>query len=177
MSIFDIFLLVIIGAFAVNGLFKGVIKLIGNIAGFFVGAYVASNYYLNVYEWCLNLSFLNGWMSAHSGLSKVIAFLLVFAIAKGVTALIFLIIEKVFNLLAIIPGSKYINNLLGFALGLFEGALSIGLLVYIVSKYALIGHFFGNQLTSSVVAPQLLKLVDIALPFLPHALKTLQSII
>lgn len=177
MSTFDIVLIIIIGIFTVNGLFKGLIKLLGNIVGLIIGAYVASHYYLSFYAWSLNWSWLNNWATSHENLAKVLAFIILFVVVAKLTSVLFFIIEKIFNFIAIIPGSKYINNLLGAALGLLEGALSIGLIIYVISRYTLISNFFGEQLTGSIVAPLLLKVVHIILPILPEALKTLQAII
>jgi len=177
MSTFDIVLLILVGLFMVNGLYKGLIKLLGNIAGLIVGAYVSSHYYLNFYALASKWSWLNNWMTSHENFAKVLVFIILFALVTRLTALLFLIIEKIFNLIAIIPGSKYINNLLGAALGLLEGALSVGLIIYVISRYTLISNFFGAQLTDSFVAPLLLKVVNIILPILPDALKALQAII
>jgi len=177
MSTFDIVLIVIIGAFAINGLFKGLIKLLGNLAGLIVGAYVASHYYLNFYAWISNWDWLKNWATDHENLARVLTFIILFALVARLTALLFLIIEKIFKFIAVIPGSKYINNLLGAALGLLEGSLSIGLIIYVISRYTLISNFFGGQLTDSIVAPLLLKVVNIILPLLPEALKALQAII
>ncbi len=93
--------------------------------------------------------------------------------------LLFKLIEKFFNFIAFIPGSKYINNLAGAILGFFEGALFLGLIIFVVSRYAFIGNLLGisAQLTSSTIAPLLLYVVNLILPVLPEALKTLKSII
>ncbi len=177
MSTFDIVLLVIIGAFVVNGLFKGLIKLLGNIAGLIIGAYVASHFYLNFYAWASTWGWLEKWATDHENFAKVLTFIVLFVLVAKLTAILFLIIEKIFKFIAVIPGSKYINNLLGAALGLLEGSLSIGLIIYVISRYTLISNFFGEQLTNSIVAPLLLKVVHIILPLLPEALKALRAII
>jgi len=177
MSTFDIVLIILVGLFMVNGLFKGLIKLLGNIAGLIVGAYVSSHFYLNFYAFALKWNWLANWASSHENFAKVLAFIILFALVTRLTALIFLIIEKIFNFIAIIPGSRYINNLLGAALGLLEGSLSVGLIIYVVSRYTLISNFFGAHLADSVVAPLLLKVVNIILPILPEALKALKAII
>jgi uncharacterized membrane protein required for colicin V production len=70
-----------------------------------------------------------------------------------------------------------INRLLGGALGFLEGSLFIGLILFVISRYAWIGSLFGDYLLSSQVAPFFLAVVNIALPFLPTALKALQSLI
>lgn len=171
MSIFDISLLIILGGFIVNGLFKGLIRIIGNIIGLFAGAWIASHYYLTLYAWGAQ------WANGHDNVAKVLAFIILFVVASRLIDFIFFLVEKLFNLVAIIPGSKYINNLLGAGLGFLEGALFLGLIIYVISRYTLIGNFFGDQLTQSIVAPWLLKIVTLISPFLPQALKALTAII
>lgn len=177
MSTFDIVLLVLIGGFVINGLFKGLIKLLGHLAGLIVGAYVASHFYLNFYALLSKWNWLKDWATDHENFAKVLAFIILFALVARLTALLFFVIEKIFNFIAVIPGSKYINNLLGAALGLLEGSLSVGLIIYVISRYTLISNFFGEQLTDSIVAPLLIKVVNIILPLLPEALKALRAII
>lgn len=177
MSIFDISLLVIIGGFVINGLFKGLIKILGNVVGLIIGAFVASHYYLAFYSWALNWTWLRNVIGVHQNIGRVAAFILVFVITTRLVGVIFYLIEKFFDFIAVIPGSKYINNLLGGALGFLEGALFLGLIIYVASRYTLVGNFFGQQLTDSTVAPLLLKVVNIILPVLPEALKALKSVI
>ncbi len=171
MIIFDIVLAVILAIFVFSGLKKGLIRSVGRIIGLIIGAYVASHFYLTFFEWGRSL------VANHEAGGKIAAFIILFIVASSLTNLIFFLIEKVFNLLAIIPGSRYLNNILGALLGLLEGSLFLGLLVFVASRYAIIGNLLGDSLTKSVIAPWLLKVVDIILPVLPEALKALKSII
>ncbi len=171
MSYFDIILLVILAGFVFNGLSKGLIKLLGNIVGLIVGAFVASRFYLQFYAWSQNL------FGGRENLGKVVAFIIVFIAVTVAVDFIFSILEKVFNLISIIPFTKLINRLLGAALGLLEGSLFIGLILFVASRYAWLGSLFGDHLASSQVAPLLLKVVNLVLPILPAALKALQSLI
>ncbi|HBA36430.1 TPA: hypothetical protein DCZ15_00985 [Candidatus Falkowbacteria bacterium] len=171
MSTFDLVLLIVLGGFTVSGLFKGIIKILGHFVGLIVGTYVASHFYLNLYAWGEHL------VGDHANAGKVAAFIILFVVAARLTRFLFVLIEKLFKFIAVIPGSKYINNLLGAVLGFLEGALILGLIIYVISRYSLIGNFFGDQLTASAIAPFLLRIVKIILPLLPDALKTLQAII
>jgi len=107
MSIFDITLLVILAGFVLNGLVKGIIRMVGHLIGLIVGAYVASNYYLYFYGW------IQGWAAGHENLWKVLVFIIVFVLVARLVDFGFLLVEKIFKFIAIIPGSKYINNLIG----------------------------------------------------------------
>ncbi|QQG52805.1 MAG: CvpA family protein [Candidatus Falkowbacteria bacterium] len=171
MIIFDIVLAVILAIFVFSGLRKGLIRSVGSIIALIIGAYVASNFYLTFFEWGRSL------VANHEAGGKIAAFIILFIAASSLTNLIFFLIEKVFNLLAIIPGSRYLNNILGALLGLLEGSLFLGLMVFVASRYALIGNLLGDNLAKSVIAPWLLKVVNIILPVLPEALKALKSII
>lgn len=173
MSIFDIVLLIILAGFILNGLSKGLINLFGRVFGLIIGAYISSHFYLQFYE--LIKKIFNG----NNSIGKIVSFIVLFFIVTRLMDFLFKLIEKVFNFIAFIPGSKYINNIAGAALGFFEGALFLGLIIFVVSRYALIGNLFGisGQLSNSSVSPYLLKIVNLILPVLPEALKTLKSII
>ncbi len=171
MSIFDLSLVVILFVFVVNGLFKGLIRLLGHVIGLIIGAFIASHYYLLFFSWWGKI------FNEHVAIGKVISFIVLFVVVSRLMDLAFKLVEKLFNLIAIIPGSKYINNIAGAVLGFLEGSLFLGLILFVISRYSLIGNFFGEQLTSSVVAPFLLKIVNIILPILPDTLKALQSVI
>lgn len=171
MIIFDIVLAVILATFVWGGLVKGLIRSVGRIIGLIIGAFVASHFYLTFFEWGRSLA------GNHEAAGKIIAFIVLFIVASSLVNLIFFIIEKIFNFIAFIPGSRYLNNILGALLGLLEGSLFLGLIIFVASRYAIIGNLFGDSLAKSVIAPWLLRVVDIILPVLPEALKALKSII
>ncbi len=171
MSIFDISLIIILCGFTLGGLFKGVIKMVGNLIGLIIGAYTASRYYLFFYDWA------DQWINVSESLGKVLAFIILFILIAKLIDLGFLLIEKAFRVIAFIPGSRFINNILGAVLGLLEGSLFLGLIIFVISRYTLIDNFFGNQISQSTVAPWILKILDFILPLLPEALKTLKSVI
>jgi len=171
MSYFDIGLLIILVGFVTNGLAKGLIRLLGQVVGLIVASYVASHFYLTFYEWGKDI------VNFSEGMEKFLSFLILFILVSSVIGVIFILIEKIFNLLSIIPFTKLINRLLGGALGLLEGSLSLGLILYVAARYAWVGGLIGNQLVSSKVAPWLIKMTTIIMPFLPDALKALKSII
>lgn len=177
MSIFDISLLVILGGFALNGLLKGLIRILGNFVGLLFGAYVASHYYLAFFDWWKDWSFWQDWTTNHVSAGKVISFIVLFILIARLFGLLVIIVEKIFKFIAIIPGSRFINNILGAILGFLEGSLFLGLIIYVISRYVLIGNYFGDHLTTSIVAPWLLKVVNLILPILPEALKALKALI
>lgn len=171
MSYFDIALLVILAGFVFNGFVKGLIRLLGNIVGLIAGAFIASRFYLQFYEWSGSL------FGARENLGKVLSFIIVFVLVTLVIDWAFIIIEKIFNVISIIPFTKMINRLFGGALGFLEGSLAIGLVLFVAVRYAWVGTLFGDHLVNSQLAPFFLKIVNLIMPVLPSALKALQSII
>jgi len=89
----------------------------------------------------------------------------------------FYLIEKIFNVLAIIPFLKGINKIAGAIFGFIEGTFTFGLIIYVASRYTFIDTFLGQQLSVSKISPLLMKLVNILTPLFPEALKVLKSII
>jgi len=171
MSYFDLTLVIILAGFVFNGLAKGLIRLLGNIVGLLIGAFIAGRFYLQFYEWS------QGIFGGRESLGKVLSFIIVFVVVTMVVDWLFVILEKIFNIISIIPFTKMINRLLGALLGFLEGSLFIGLILFVISRYAWIDSLFGNHLVSSKIAPFFLSVVNIAMPFLPAALKALQSLI
>ena len=88
-----------------------------------------------------------------------------------------MMIDKAFNLIAIIPFMKSINHLAGGILGLLVGAIVLGLLIYVAAKYAPTGTMVGNWLIDSKIAPTLLLIAKILMPILSGSLKNIQSIL
>ena len=109
---------------------------------------------------------------------KIIAFIVIFIIATYLVDIFIKLLEKIFHLIAFIPGSKYINNLAGGVIGFLEGALFLGLIIFIISHYVSAGNLFGLKdiMDASFVTPILLKVVNISLPLLPDFFKTLKEL-
>jgi membrane protein required for colicin V production len=171
MSSFDIGLIIFLAIFVISGLFKGIIKMIGAIFGFFAGTYIASHYYLAFY------GRISGFISGKENVLKIASFIFLFILTAKLVALVFWLIEKVFKFAAFIPGSKFINNLLGAAFGFIQGAMILGLMIYLFSRYLNLGGTIANLLLSSHIAPFLLKIGSIATPLLPEAFKSLMSLL
>lgn len=171
MSYFDIGLLVILLGFVGHGLAKGLIRLLGQVVGLIVASYVSSHFYLTFYEWGKDI------VNWSDGTEKFLSFIILFVLITSLVGGVFIIIEKIFDLISIIPFTKLINKLLGGALGLLEGSLSLGLILFVAARYTWIDGLMGHQLVASKVAPWLIKVANIIMPFLPEALKALKSII
>ncbi|MFH0854492.1 MAG: CvpA family protein [bacterium] len=168
-SFFDVILLILLAGFVFFGLFLGLIKAIGEIIGIIAGAWVAGNYFLLLAGWITNLTGIS------HNIIKVGAFLFLFILVNRLIGLIFWILDKIFHILAIIPFLKTINRLAGAILGLFEGAMVLGLTIYILSKYS-ISAWLDGSLAVSKVAPVLVRVARILLPLIPAAIRAIKGI-
>ena len=171
MSIFDVSLIIIMLGFIVNGLFKGIIKMIGSILALFLGIFIASRFYIVFYDW------FSAFISGSENILKIISFVVILLVSAKLVELIFVLIEKVFKIAAFIPGSRLINNILGAAFGLLLGSLLLGTLLYIMNRYLNIGGNVSNLILNSRIAPILLNLNKIIIPLLPESLTVVKSFI
>lgn len=171
MGIFDIILLIILSGFVFYGLFFGLIRTLGSLAGVVVGAWLASHFYLQVFAWVKDLAF------GFNNLGKVVVFIILFTLINRLICFAFIILDRTFDIISIIPFLKTINRLAGAILGLLMGGLILGLILYVAARYAILNNFFGGWLVDSQVAPRLIKFASVLAPLLPEVLKKLQSLI
>lgn len=171
MTILDIILLFILAGFVFYGLFFGLIKTIGSLAGAVIGAWIAAHFYLTFFNIIQELFF------GFDNLGKVVCFLVIFTVANRLVSFGFAILDKTFHILSILPFLKTINRLAGAVLGFIEGGLVLGIILYIISKYTFVGTFFGNIIANSELAPFLVNFVEILLPLFPEVLKEIKSVI
>lgn len=168
MSLFDVILLIIIGGFGLFGLWFGFFHTLGSLVGTVIGAYLSSRYYEPMGEWLVGVT---GW---NENVSKVLMFIVAFFVINRLVGFVFWLFNKVFKVIAHLPFLKSINRLLGMMLGLFEGALTLGLIIFFIERYP-ISERLMEQLANSVVAPWLSDLANILIPLLPSALQLLRS--
>jgi len=171
MTILDAILLIILAGFVFYGLFFGLIRTLGSLVGIVAGAWLASHFYLQIFSWAEDLFF------GYDNLGKVLTFIILFTIINRLVGFAFSLLDKTFNIISIIPFLKTINRLAGAIFGFLEGALVLGLILYVASRYAFIEHWFGGWLVNSEIAPFLLQFVEFLKPLLPEILKRLKSLI
>ena len=171
LSFFDIGLLLILAGFVFYGLFFGLIRTFGTFAGVLIGAFLASRFYLPVFDWVQELFF------KIPNLGKVLVFIILFTLINRLVGFAFYLIDKAFNIISIIPFLKTFNRLGGAVLGFVTGALILGLVLYVASRYALIDTLFGRWMVDSKMAPLMLRFSDLLLPLLPEMMKKLRSLI
>lgn len=163
MSAIDIIILVILALFVYKGVKLGLIEAIGGILGLFVGAYMAGRYYEKIGD------MLSGVLFGSEILANILGFILVFIVVNRGIALLFWIIGKIFNLIAIIPFLRTFNHFLGGVFGLVEGVIFIGIIVFFLSLIPFT-QGFGQKVEQSRFAGILETVGKIADPFIPDYL-------
>ena len=168
MNNIDIIFLGIIIVFGLAGFFFGFIHTLGSLLGTVLGVYLAFRYYSVISDWLMNIS---GWQG---NISKVVIFTTVFIIITRLVGIVFFFIEKIFNILKFLPFIKTFNRLIGLILGLSEGIITIGFIIFFIERFPL-SNFIMSYLASSVIAPYASGIASILWPFLPEAFRLLQS--
>ncbi|MCD4761816.1 CvpA family protein [bacterium] len=171
LPIIDIILTVAVSGFVFYGLFFGLIRTFGVFAGVLIGALLASRFYVPVAEW------IQPFFFGYNNLGKVLVFIVLFSLINRLVGFGFYLLDKAFNIISIIPFLKTFNRIGGAVLGFISGSLFIGLILFVISKYAIINTLFGGWLIDSKLSPFFLKMNTILLPLLPEMLKKLKSMI
>lgn len=168
MGLFDVILLIIVGGFAIFGFWFGLIHTLGSLLGTVLGAYLASRYYEPMAGWLMSIT---GW---EGNMPKVLMFIIAFVIINRLVGFGFWIVDKSLSFLTRMPFIKGINRFLGVLLGVFEGMITIGLVLYFIDKFPL-GEAIMTRIADSFMAPICISMADVLLPLLPEALRMLQS--
>lgn len=164
LSILDFVLLIILFAFAGGGFAMGLINEVGNLVGTVIGAVAATNFFEKLASW------VGTPFGMTENLIKIISFLLIFLVVNRLVVVIFHLINKVFDVLAVIPFLKTINRLAGAVLGVITGGLIIGLFLVFISKFPF-AIFLVKPMENSEVAQLLFKYGKILMPLLPEYFK------
>lgn len=170
LTILDLILILILFLFIAFGFALGLVQTIGALIGVAVGAWLAGQWYQPLGDW------LTPILLDHAITAQIIAFILVFTLANRLIGLLFWFINKIFNLISIIPFTKSLNRILGAILGLLEGTLVLGLILFFVSK-VLTSDWFIEVLASSKVAGWLMTMSSVLVPLLPEVLRQVKAVI
>jgi membrane protein required for colicin V production len=151
-----------------GGFTAGLIQSVGGLVGLVIGSMVASSKYE---------AFAPGFTSFAGNnelLGKVLAFAAIVFVVSRIVAVLFILLDRIFHIVAIIPGLKFFNRILGAVFGFLEGALFLGLTLQ-VANHLPITQYWAQQLHDSRLAPFLLNVTAWLIPLLPGALKSSQS--
>lgn len=167
----DVILLILLSGFIFYGFFFGFIRAVGSFVGVIIAAVLASRLYLPTSVLADRFFF------GYNNLGKVLAFLILFSLIYKLVGLAFYLIDRIFSIFTIIPFMKTFNRLGGAVLGFISGSLFIGIILYVISRYAILETLAGKWLVGSQVAPWFVKWAKLILPLLPDFLKKLQALI
>lgn len=160
--------MIVVGGFALFGLWFGFVHTLGSLAGTLVGAYVASRYYEPMAQWLISIT---GWQG---NTARVVMFILAFLIISRLIGFLFWFVDKLLSVITRLPFISSINHILGGALGFLEGLLTIGLAVYFIERVPLSPEFMQMVAKSSVAAAAS-RFANVFVPLLPDALNLLKS--
>ncbi|HLD27850.1 MAG TPA: CvpA family protein [Patescibacteria group bacterium] len=163
MSALDIIILFLLALFIWKGIRMGLIESVGGIIGLFIGAFMAGRYYDEA------AAMLKGLLFGSEMLATILGFLLVFIVVNRAIALLFWVVDKIFNIIAIIPLLKTFNRLLGGLFGLIEGLIFMGIIVFFLSLLPFTGSV-GRAVDDSRFAGIFTTVGKLADPFLPDQL-------
>lgn len=129
MLLIDIVLALLILGFAGAGAKDGFVYTLGRLIGAVLG-FIAAR------AWSIYLvGFFGIFMPA--GWARLIAFILIFVLITRLAGLAFKLVDGLFEILKLLPFLKSIDKLLGALLGLVEGVIVLGGVIYLVLNFHL----------------------------------------
>ncbi|MBU4422069.1 CvpA family protein [Candidatus Parcubacteria bacterium] len=168
MAFIDLIFLVVLGGFALFGLWFGLIHTLGSLLGTLLGVFLASRWYDNVALWAQEK------FSGSLGIWNFIAFIVLFILINRLVGFLFHIFERAFDLITALPFLKSINRLAGALMGLLEGAVVLGAIVF-MAKHVPFG--FEDIIAKSQLKDYFTGVFNVLLPLVPEALKKANEII
>ncbi len=165
---FDLLLVLTIFGYVWGGFWTGLIQSVGGIVGLFLGEIIASRNYVHFGD--LMTPVFNG----NHILANVFAFILIFLIVTRLVGLAFILVNRIFNFIAIVPGLKFLNRLGGAIFGFLEGALFIGITLQFISRLP-ISTPFATTLANSKLSHYFLSITAWLVPLFPGFLKQAEN--
>ena len=169
MTLVDIILLILLGGFALFGFWFGIIHSLGALFGVLIGAGISTRYF----------DMVAGWIHPYSGgpinVVRIVVFIILFLLINRLVGFVFYILDKTFRFALMLPFLAGFNRLGGAIIGLAEGALVLGLILYFSEAYPISETYVQMILTKSKVAHYLLNTAKILIPLLPQAMKELEA--
>ncbi|MFZ6015105.1 MAG: CvpA family protein [Patescibacteria group bacterium] len=130
MALFNIVLLLILLAFVGLGLKDGFIVSLGRIVGAIIG-FVAAR------AWYAAAAPLLSWLLPESW-AKVLMFLIIFLIVDRIMGWVFGALDKTYHFLAKLPFMKSANHIIGAIVGLIEGIVVMGGVIWLIKSFNLL---------------------------------------
>lgn len=141
-TIADLILLAIAAFFILSGLYQGFIRTAGSLVGMVGGVVIAS---IGI-DWLSEIIHLD----SHPGWT-ITLFVVILLICAHIIGWIFVLIDRAYKILSIIPFLTSINKLLGGVLGLIEAVAVIAAIGYAATTYLSEGSVQTAILGSQVI--------------------------
>lgn len=167
MTSLDFLLILFLGGYVLAGWGAGLIHGVGSLVGIFLGVLAASRWF----AWLAPK--LKGAMGETA--ATIIAFALIFLVVTRLVGLAFAVLNRVFNLVAIVPGMKMTNRFLGAVLGFLEGVFAVGITLHFVSRLPF-GETVTNALEASALAPLFAAPTAWLVGLMPEVIRTAESV-
>ncbi len=168
MTLIDIVLLILLGGFVLFGFWFGLIHTIGALFGVLIGAGIATRYFDVAAQW------IHPYSGGPINVVRMVVFIILFILINRLVGFVFYVINKTFKFAMMLPFLAGINRLGGAVLGLVEGALILGLILYFSEAYPISEAYSKMILDRSSVAHYLLNTAKVLMPILPQAMKELE---
>ena len=172
MILLDYILLAVLVYFTFWGFKQGLIRAVGSFLGLIIAVVITSRYFEYVAERFAPYVGLGN----NQNLARIIAFVALLIVVNRLVIFIVGVIHRVYVGIAVIPGMKLSNRLLGAALGLIEGATVLGLVIYFAGRFPF-GDFVQGMLSASRLAPIVLSISALVQPLLPEAIRQIRGLI
>ncbi len=170
MNTLDLWLLGLLGLFVLYGWRAGLIQMVGSFVGTILGVALAGRWYDGFSTW------FAGTFQLDPLVAKVVSFAILLGLINRAIGLGFALAARALRIVNWIPGIAGMNRLGGVVLGFLEGVLSIGVTLYVATKFD-VGTHWRATLDGSVLVPILTGISQVIVPLLPGALKSIQSIL
>ena len=171
MTLIDIILLILLGGFVLFGFWFGIIHSLGALFGVLIGAGISTRYFETVTQW------IHPYSGGPINVVRIVVFIILFILINRLVGFVFYVLDKTFRFALMLPFLAGFNRLGGAVIGLVEGALVLGLILYFSEAYPISDKYAKMILEQSSVAHYLLNTAKILMPLLPQAMKDLESVI
>lgn len=133
-----------------------------------MGVIVAANYFQTFADWFVGWGMPDNW-------ARIVGFLIIFIIVSRLISLVFWILNKIYNVLSVIPFLKTINRIAGLIFGVVEGGVVVGVILVFVVRFPF-AEFLIPAIEGSKLAEYLFGIGTWLLPLLPEIFEEAKSI-
>lgn len=120
MNVIDWIIVVFFALFVLSGWKEGLIMAVGGLLGFFVAIFLATHYYQYVGDWL-------SWIIQNEHAQDIVGFTLILIVVSKGFGILLWFVNKIFNIIAIVPGLKLLNRIGGAGFGALQAILILGI--------------------------------------------------